>query len=199
MGKLKYNWEEIQKYYDNGHSWRDCIKEFGCANATIAKAVKSGRLKTRTHSEGMRVAVEQNKIFTGPHSEETKEKISKALSLNNKGGRCKWYFYNGQWLQGTWELTYAKYLDLKNIKWKKLGIGDKDHSFEWEDIDGKHHYTPDFYLEEKSQYIEVKGYWWGNDKEKMRQVLSQNDIDLKIVEKKEYKIIKEIVETGTVV
>lgn len=31
-------------------------------------------------------------------------------------------------------------------------------------------YTPDFYLFEYDLYIEIKGYWWNNDEEKMIKV-----------------------------
>lgn len=33
--------------------------------------------------------------------------------------------------------------------------------------------TPDFYLPEFDMFIEIKGYWWGNDKEKMICVMKQ--------------------------
>lgn len=107
------------------------------------------------------------------HSKETKEKISKSMSLNNKGGRCKWYIVNDQNVQGTWERDLAIKLNLLGIKWQKLKVNNYKESFYYED-DIKHFYTPDFYISEFDIYLEVKGYWFGNDKRKMELVLNQN-------------------------
>lgn len=35
-------------------------------------------------------------------------------------------------------------------------------------------YAPDFYLPDFDVYLEIKGYWWGRDKEKMDLVIAQN-------------------------
>lgn len=109
----------------------------------------------------------------GKHlSEETKIKISKKLSLNNHGGKCKWYNYNGVWLQGTWELSIAKKLDQFFIDWIKTK--EEKYIFKYLDDNGKQHiYNPDFYLENYDCFLEIKGYWWGNDKRKMELVMQQ--------------------------
>lgn len=61
--------------------------------------------------------------------------------------------YNGVDLHGSWELKYAQYLDANNIKWSR----NKD-SFAYF-FDGKERkYTPDFYLIDTDEYIEIKGY-----------------------------------------
>ncbi|RDJ35160.1 MAG: hypothetical protein DWQ19_10030 [Crenarchaeota archaeon] len=49
--KLKYNWDEIQNYYNKGHSLRDCQNKFGFGSTAYSKAVKAGRLQLRTHEE----------------------------------------------------------------------------------------------------------------------------------------------------
>ena len=42
-------------------------------------------------------------------------------------------------------------------------------------MDGKtRSYAPDFYLPDFDVYLEIKGYWWGRDKEKMELVIAQN-------------------------
>lgn len=43
-----YDWDVIQKYYDSGHTMRDCVKKFGFCNASWSKAVQSGRIKSRS-------------------------------------------------------------------------------------------------------------------------------------------------------
>lgn len=72
-----YDWTEIQKYYNTGNTWRAISEKFGCAQATIAKAVKQGKFITRSTSEA---ACLYNKANPGKprHTAETKAKISKS-------------------------------------------------------------------------------------------------------------------------
>jgi len=109
-------------------------------------------------------------------------KCNKAISLNNfyygkrrcrscsKTGKNsprygkiathgKGVYYKKFWMRSSWEVAYAKYLDLKNIKW----------SYESKTFDlGDCTYTPDFYLSDTDEYIEIKGYWRDNSKKKFR-------------------------------
>lgn len=111
-----------------------------------------------------------------PVSEETKQRISKALSGNNHGGRCAWYVVNGIKVQGTWEQRFALKMSELGIKWEKV----KKHAWKYV-MNGKtRHYTPDFYLPEHNLYIEIKGFWWGDDKQKMECVIKQHT-DKKII------------------
>ncbi len=126
------------------------------------------------------------------HTKETKELIGEKLSGNNHGGKCKWFDYiktNGEnvKLQGTWEVRFAKVLDIIDTEWMKVKTGDNKHQYIWIDNDNiQHYYTPDFYSPKLNKYFEVKGYWWGNDKNKMKQVMSQNkQIKIEIVMKNE--------------
>jgi len=134
---------------------------------------------------------DKNSFFGKHHSEESLSKISLKLSINNKGGRCKWYkainnsgvTYN---VQGTWELEFIKYLNIIDDDWVKIGIGNSCHTYTWYDDNNiPHKYTPDFWSPKLKKYYEVKGYWWGNDKRKMELVLEQNNINLSIITKKE--------------
>ena len=122
------------------------------------------------------------------HSEKTKQKISLKLSVNNKGGRSKWYEVAGQKVQGTWERNVAQKFEEMGISWKKLNVN--IHTFEYEIDSKKRNYTPDFYLKEYNIYIEIKGYWWGNDKEKMDIVMNKYpDVKFIIIEKEQYNKI----------
>lgn len=130
------------------------------------------------------------------HTKETKEKISKKLSINNKGGRCEWYSYkkpNGDVVkvQGTWELRFAKLCDKVNIKWEK----NQKYIYTYKDNENKkHYYRPDFYLPEISIWIEIKGYWWGKDKEKMQLIFEQNkENKIKIIRKKQLENLELLV------
>lgn len=73
--KSKYNWKQIQKYYDNNHTYQDVIEKFGCSESTIHRAVKKGKLKPRNKSDANKLALQKN---PRKHSKETKKKISKS-------------------------------------------------------------------------------------------------------------------------
>ena len=125
------------------------------------------------------------------HTEETRKKIGEKLSKNNNGGRCKWYSFkrkNGEItkVQGTWEYRFASILEEIDEGWIK-NSGQKEHTYAWIDKNDKEHfYTPDFYSPKLKKYFEVKGYWWGNDEEKMEYVKEQyQNIVFDIIRKKE--------------
>lgn len=71
--KSKYDWETIQKFYNEGHTWREIVEQFGCASASVEKAVRRGDLKLRNKSEA---GVLSNKKKPRKLSDETKRKIS---------------------------------------------------------------------------------------------------------------------------
>ena len=49
-------------------------------------------------------------------------------------------------------------------------------------------YTPDFYLEDYNVLLEIKGHWWGRDKEKMDIVLkTYPNKNIVVVEKLQYE------------
>ena len=125
--------------------------------------------------------------FTGKkHTEESKRKISEKLSINNKGGRAKWYEVAGQKVQGTWERNVALKFEELGIEWKKLKTN-RD-VLEYVMDDKVRCYTPDFFLPAYNVFLEVKGHWWGRDREKMDIVLkTYPDKNIVIVEKEQYE------------
>lgn len=51
-------------------------------------------------------------------------------------------------------------------------------------------HTPDLFLKEYDVYLEIKGYWWGDDKRKMDAVKQQHpEKKIVIIEKNEYNRI----------
>lgn len=91
--------------------------------------------------------------------------------------------YNGVDLHGTWELGYAKFLDKNNIKWVK----NKD-SFAYIYEGKERRYTPDFYLIESDEYIEIKGYKTDKDEAKWSQFPKHRK--LTVLMKKDLKELK---------
>lgn len=53
----RYDWNEVQKLYDTGLSYRDLNKLIGIAYATLRSATKRGVFKSRTTSESSKLAV----------------------------------------------------------------------------------------------------------------------------------------------
>lgn len=87
--------------------------------------------------------------------------------------------YKNIWMRSSWEIKYAKYLDSKNIVWK--------YEFKRFDL-GNTTYTPDFYLPETNEYIEIKGWWRGNSKLKFDIFLKlYKDVKITLLMQKDLK------------
>ena len=72
---LNLNYEEIQKSYNSGLSWREVSDIHNISVATIFLKVKEGFLKSRNLSEAAKIK-RKNKQYK--HTEESKKKISEA-------------------------------------------------------------------------------------------------------------------------
>lgn len=185
------------------HVWR-AHSETGIAHGQKTGSKTKGRVShrkglTKETSEEIRRTAEkvsataQRKITEGTFvptrmGQEARKKLSVEQSLKNRGGKCKWFDYKGQKLQGTWELNIAKKLDEMNIDWYKPKV----HRDVWiYELDGQEKsYTPDLFLKKHDIYLEIKGYWWGDDKRKMEAVKQQHpEKKIVIIEKNEYNRI----------
>lgn len=113
-------------------------------------------------------------------------RLSIAQSTHNRGGKCKWFEVDGKKVQGTWEKYLAEQFVEHHIKWTRSKI-----TFDYT-LNGKlKKYTPDFFLPDYNVFLEVKGYWWGNDRNKMDAVLDQYpNTKFVIIEKKQYDDIE---------
>jgi predicted nuclease of restriction endonuclease-like RecB superfamily len=67
--------------------------------------------------------------------------------------------YKGYTMRSLWEVTYAKYLDKNKIKWVYETV-----TFDL----GESTYTPDFYLPKTDMFVEIKGFWRPEAKEKFK-------------------------------
>ena len=95
------------------------------------------------------------------------------------------------------KLKFVEVLNMIDNNWIKPTLYHKEHSFKWTDRENREHtYTPDFYSPKLNKYFEIKGYWWGNDKEKMKLVLEQNkNIKIEIIKKKELESYEKLLST----
>lgn len=71
----KYNWLEIQTYYNAGHSERECTDYFGVTTTTLHRAKKRGDFlaRNRVHALHLHTKLHGRK----KHTQETKDKLSK--------------------------------------------------------------------------------------------------------------------------
>jgi len=101
-----------------------------------------------------------------------RQRLSERQSLHNTGGRSKWFTVAGKRVQGTYEKQFAEKLEVEQIRWDKI----KTHNrlFKYEQDSKIKSYAPDFYLPDFDIYVEIKGYWWGNDEAKMLSVKEQH-------------------------
>jgi very-short-patch-repair endonuclease len=71
----KYNWIEIQKYYNEGNFWIDIMKKFEISSSGLDYGVKNSLIKMRSRGQSTKISRLQNPI---KHSDETKKKISES-------------------------------------------------------------------------------------------------------------------------
>jgi hypothetical protein len=171
-----YDWSEIQKYYDDNHSYREVLKNFNFSSQFLSRAVKEGKLKTRSKAETARLRGKyKNLILPKSQKENISKGIAKAISEGkikhrSDGHRLYKIYHHISWLgneetlHAGWELKVAKYMDEQKIHWCKS----KEH-FTYVFEGQNHEYFPDFYLKDYDLFIEVKGRMKPNDLEKWKQ------------------------------
>jgi very-short-patch-repair endonuclease len=182
------NWLEIQKYYNNNHTWNDIINEFNISNNTIYKATKTGKLKTRTRSEANVVAnIKNTKVL----SNETKEKISKSrkkylkehpdqvpylLNHYSKGESYPEKYF--EYILNKTEIKYKRYVQ---ISYYNIDFAFIEKGIDLE-IDGDQHYLDKKIVESnKERDIFLTNNGW-----KVIRISWSNYKRLKIEERKEY-------------
>lgn len=160
-----------QKHAKGVDGWKNEPGRWEAANK------KAGETLKRKYASG-----ELKPTWLGRHlTNETREKISKSrikfmLNHEDTGRRpsVKWYKVsniNGENFsqQGTWERDFALWLNSKGILWIKRKV------LNYITEDGIHRmYIPDFYLPELNVYVEIKGLFNEDDKQKMKCVVKSN-------------------------
>ena len=179
-GTSKFDWPSIQRYYDEGHPFRECVEHCGVSMATLIKASKDGKLKTRGTSEAMllgyRLGTIKPVVITAKH----KATLSRCARERGWGGDkpTQKYTYKGFRLCSSYELRVAQALDRAGIEWIKPKT-----RFRWDDTTGKwHNYSPDLYLPALHIYLDPKNsYCITRDTDKIARVCKQNAVDVRIV------------------
>ena len=162
----KYNWLEIQEFYDNGGTWKEVIERFNISNNGLAQSVKKGLLQTRSKSDAMKLYCKNNKRTL---SDETKEKLSKIRKeylrknpdkvpylLNHSSN----YSYPEKYFERIFENENIETLKKFRIHTYELDFAIPDKKIDIE-IDGEQHYSDDKIVESdlrRNKYLEDRGW-----------------------------------------
>jgi len=102
----------------------------------------------------------------------------KSTQNPNCGGETNYrkFQYKNVWMDSSWEVNIAKWLDKNKIDWKR----DRKINFLWTDVNGTlRRYYPDFYLPKFNIYLDPKNkYKLKKDQFKLAQVIKENNINL---------------------
>lgn len=166
-----------QKYIVERKGTSEIAEMCNAGRTTIKRWLKKHGLEARSGSEALKGL---------KRSLESCAKQSKTMSRNFVGigwGPSKFYEFMGGVYCGTWEFETARYFYSLGIKYKSHG---EFETLPYMDNEGRsRNYVPDFYLPKQDKYIEVKGRFSDEVKEKMRLVLEQNNIELEIWRQKD--------------
>jgi hypothetical protein len=116
---------------------------------------------------------------------QTRIKNKSAKGKNNpmfgKITHGKWGIYKSIKMRSSYEIAFAKWCKKWNVSYK----------YEPKVFDlGNTTYTPDFYLPETNEYIEIKGYWRPEAKKKFKIFLKKyNEIRILVLEKEDLQKI----------
>ena len=187
-GNFKYDISKTKLYnlyWNKKLTMKQIAKKISCNWGTIGYKLKKYNIKIRNKSEchkGLK------------RSEEAKQKMSgkNSPAYGKIAHHGKGAYYKGVWMRSSYEIAYAKYLDKNNIKWQY-----EPKYFEiiylYKGIKKEGTYTPDFYLPETNEYIEIKG-WWRDDAEyKFNTFKSKySNINIKVLNKEKLQFLEVI-------
>jgi 5-methylcytosine-specific restriction endonuclease McrA len=81
--RRRYDWSLVQSYYDEGHSVRECMREFGFFAGTWDKAVKRGDVRPRAQGRPILEVLKTARCRT-----HIKVRLLRAGLLENKCSEC---------------------------------------------------------------------------------------------------------------
>lgn len=126
----------------------------------------------------------KGKTYEQIHGLELAQKLKKNLHNKHLGKlfkrKCKGFYHNRQFFRSSWEKAFAIYCENNNIEYK----------YEPKIFDlGIIRYIPDFYLPLYDLWVEIKGWWKKQDKEKCRLFKEQITPRLFIIDRTNYRFI----------
>jgi very-short-patch-repair endonuclease len=166
--RSKFDWQKIQKFYDNGKTWRETREKFNVSCTSINKAAKRGDFITRNRSEAGKLHIKTH--GARKHTEETKKKISKIRIEYLKYHPDKVPYLLNHYSKGTSypEKYFIKLFKNEGINLKhhhrislyELDFCDIEKKIDIE-IDGEQHYLDQRIAKSdkrRTEYLESKGW-----------------------------------------
>ena len=159
--------EIIKLKQSNGTTNQWANPNFSIAQETRAKLSKASKIRNANES--------------------TETKAARIKTINARVKQGTWHTslsrrlhvsYNGVDLHGSWELKYAQWLDKNGIRWERC-----KRSFSYMYASKMRRYTPDFYLTDTDEFIEIKGFTTDKDLAKWQQF--PDSLKLTVLTKKE--------------
>jgi len=140
----------VKEYIKNKKTLKQIAKLFNCNYSVIVNRLKKYNIKVRT--------------------------IGEARKFVHIKGTYEGDYYKGIWMRSSYEIKFAQFLDLSEIKWLyEPEVFDLDNTT----------YTPDFYIPEWDLYVEVKGWWRKQAKTKFMKFKKQYiDKNIEVFDKK---------------
>lgn len=81
-----HDWAEVQRYYDEGHSGRQCMAYFGICHSVWYSALKSGKIKSESRHIPLAVLLDYDRMTARGH---VKKRLISAGLLTLECTRCK--------------------------------------------------------------------------------------------------------------
>ena len=170
-------------YVNQKLSKSQIAKIFGISTTTVLKCMKIYGIPRRSTSEALSGI---------PKSESHKQKLSeskKGSKHPNYGKKCKTHGKRNWFLcpdgktvsmRSSWETSFANYLNENNVDWQY-----EPKTFLLEDGSA---YTPDFYLTETKEWVEVKGWFREEHKLKIEHWKTSNPKEKLVLADKKYLV-----------
>ena len=171
----EYDWDAIQKYYDDNHTWKDVLNEFHISNVFLAKSKKTGLFKTRTIGESLKIANKLGRVDRSIFKDENyRKKLSNSMrKVHADGNHPGWTHINSRKDRRSYPerifLGYFKNSDVydKYRIEEKLPIGKYFLDFAIIDLklniemDGSQHYNNDdsiIHDKVRNEYLKSSGW-----------------------------------------
>jgi 5-methylcytosine-specific restriction endonuclease McrA len=81
--RVRYDWSAVQRYYDDGHTYRECRERFGFHAQSWAAAVRAGRLVANGRKWPLTRILEQSR-----YRSVIKRRLLEAGVLENRCNKC---------------------------------------------------------------------------------------------------------------
>ena len=151
--RKQINWVEVQKYYDDNHTTRECIQHFSMSSKTIDIASKNGKFKSRSPREARTLSKKLGKQTKPTWSEERRKKFSEDKTefykLNPDKHPNKILSHNKSQMSYPEKMAYCFFED------NEINF---EHSYKIGN------YYADFYLIDRNEIIEVDGEYFHKDR-----------------------------------